>query len=189
MWMVRIVLSPLMHPIRVYSTPIRFQFWHMNLWRLNNRRSHRTHRLAPAFFDHWVPFWLRDGDADLCDITQRQSFLDMTANVKPLTCQGLHRDFSYDEWNLAVSRTKVDSARGSRGMSQPELKSMSRKLVDVLLMVCNRFPLDGFPNWLMLARVVLLLKERDAATFAKMRPTTTWDPSGVNESCWVVKQI
>lgn len=120
-----------------------------------------------------MPFWLRDGDADLCDITQRQSFLDMTANVKPLTCQGLHRDFSYDEWNLAVSRTKVDSARGSRGMSQPELKSMSRKLVDVLLMVCNRFPLDGFPNWLMLARVVLLLKERDAATFAKMRPTTT----------------
>eukprot|EP00438_Fugacium_kawagutii_P009517 Skav209790 [mRNA] locus=scaffold1201:11124:13502:- [translate_table: standard] len=129
-------------------------------------------KLAKAFFDYWAPYWLRDEGPALHDVSMWQDFLDLTDNVAALPAGGFRKEFSLSDWKCAVSGTKATSARGSCGLSQPELRAMNDKLVNVILDVFNRLDSAGFPKWLMLARVILLPKRVGASVFAQMRPIT-----------------
>lgn len=104
------------------------------------------------FFEFWAPFWLRDDQESASCIRPWFEFLHLATSVGFSLQESPDLEFQISDWREAIKATKKSSARGVCGWSQPELKSMSDGLLQLLRLIANRSHRVGFPSWMMLAR-------------------------------------
>ena len=128
--------------------------------------------VAKAFFEFWAPFWLRDQDAELQSIDAWADFQNIIRDVHPFLLPDLDAKHTVSEWVAAIKTTKVASARGVCGFSQPEMLSLHHDMLELLIDILFAFRESGLPEWMMLVRTVLIPKKATSLTIKEMRPIT-----------------
>ena len=130
--------------------------------------------IQKAFFEFWAPFWLRDDSYHMESPDAWQNFLEMIKFCPNLCETDISYDHSVYEWIEAISTTKTHTSRGVCGLSQPEMKAMHSKGIQLLIDCCQSVEHCGFPGWLMIAKVILLPKFEGATQIKDMRPITVF---------------
>ena len=131
-------------------------------------------RIAKAFFEFWAPFWLRDSGDQCTDISAWPDFLRLCHALPDLGVVPSDEVQTLEEWRWAIKATKCNTARGVCGLSQPELNAFSDQIIGFLAQLMYAGSSLGFPDWLMLARVVMVPKCTGATSFSQMRPITVY---------------
>eukprot|EP00435_Cladocopium_sp_Y103_P036830 s365_g9.t1 len=144
-----------------------FQVWQKQI-------SSDPEAITKAFFEFWAPYWLRDNEHELTDITAWSDFLNLLEQIPNLSTPDLSGDHSLQEWKTAIKMTKTETARGVCALSQPELQYMHDDLLSRIIAACNLAKHAGLPPWLMLAKVFLVPKNNEAKSFDQMRPITVF---------------
>ena len=130
--------------------------------------------IQKAFFEFWAPFWLRDDSFHMESPAAWNDFLEMIKSCPSLCERDISFDHNVDEWVEAISTTKAQTSRGICGFSQPELKVMHRKGIQLIIDCCQSVEHCGLPGWLMVAKVLLLPKFQGATQIKDMRPITVF---------------
>ena len=120
---------------------------------------------------YWNQYWRRDTQAQQHDPQNWQTFSQMLANVPPLAAAEIELT-NIDHWCRAIKDTPSKTARGSCGWSADELKSLPRLCIIDLMHLVDQFHKQGFPQWLMLSRVLPIAKHAAATEAKATRPIT-----------------
>ena len=130
--------------------------------------------IQKAFFEFWAPFWLRDDLFHAESPDAWKDFLEMTKFCPKLCDTDLSLDHTVDEWIDAISTTKTQTSRGICGFSQPELRAMHPQGIRYIIDCCKSVEHCGLPDWMMIAKVLLLPKFQGAVQIKDMRPITVF---------------
>eukprot|EP00435_Cladocopium_sp_Y103_P043208 s764_g12.t1 len=123
-------------------------------------------QVANQLSKYWLPLWQKQHDIDT-DHAWPEFASYMQALPQP------PHEFQYDDsltaWKTAIRNLKSKSARGFDAVSAQELKLLPDALILQLRDVCNSYP-QGFPTWMMMARVCPLSKVDGTPLASQSRP-------------------
>ena len=122
--------------------------------------------VADQLSNYWLPLWQKPHDID----TQQAwpAFEELMQHL-PHPPREFQPDDSLAAWMDAVRSLKSKSARGFDAISAQELRVLPPALIDLLKDVCNNYS-QGFPAWLIKARVCPLSKVDGTPLASQSRP-------------------
>ena len=130
--------------------------------------------ISRTFFEFWAPYWLREEQWEVDSLETWGNFLDLIQNVPELQKPYNQSEHSIEEWYHATKQTKSHTSRGICGFSQPELAAMHPNLIQSLIQTFHVSSSIGLPDWMMVARVVLIPKFVGASQICDLRPITVF---------------
>lgn len=112
------------------------------------------HQVVDQLNSFWKPLWLKEHDQSA--ETAWPAF-DNLLHSLPSPPHQFQHDNSLTAWKKAIAKMKAKSARGFDAISAQELKLCPDPFIKMLIQVCDNYP-QGFPQWMMCARVCPLSK-------------------------------
>ena len=130
--------------------------------------------ISRTFFEYWAPYWLREKQWEVDSLEPWKKFLDLIQYVPDLPKPCNQSEHSIEEWYHAIKQTKPNTSRGICGFSQPEVAAMHPCLIQSLIQSFHVSSPIGLPDWMMIARVVLIPKFVGASQICDLRPITVY---------------
>ena len=125
-----------------------------------------------ALDNYWQPIWNRDTTAESTDVHQWEEFGTILDQLDLPQINSAIDTTSLELWQQVLAQTNSQSAPGADGWHYSELKALPTKALQELIEVFNHPSFQGFPETLMLARVVPLPKKEETDTANNTRPIT-----------------
>lgn len=133
-------------------------------------------------------FWNRDSREAQQDIAQWADFETLRRRVQPMPVMTIDLN-SISMLRTAITQMKSTTSRGCCGWASDELKMLPDPCLRDLLIIFQKLQNEGFPDWMMQARVVAVAKHHDARSAKSTRPITVLSLLSRLYSKWTSRQI
>ena len=137
---------------------------------------------------YWRQFWNRDSSGSQHNLDHWEAFEALRRQIPPK--QTLTVDVtSVELLQTAIAQMSSTTSRGCCGWSSDELKDLPVNCVRDLLHLFNLIQEEGFPDWMMQARVLPVAKHHKANMAKATRPITVLSLLYRLYSKWTSRQI
>eukprot|EP00435_Cladocopium_sp_Y103_P039596 s1134_g10.t1 len=137
---------------------------------------------------YWRQFWNRDTVESQSNLAQWEAFEQLRQQIP--VGDLIQVDLtSVELLQKAIQQTSSATSRGCCGWSADELKNLPTSCIADLLQTFNRMLPDGFPTWMMQARVLPVAKSYKANQAKATRPITVLSLMYRVFSKWTSRQI
>lgn len=119
----------------------------------------------------WTQYWNRDSTQQQLNPNRWEDFLSLQNDLPPKPQVHLP-PISFEDCKEAIQHMKSATSRSCCGWAADELKNLPDNCIHDLARVMQSLIPDGFPSWLMHAKVVAVAKTHNANHAASTRPIT-----------------